>query len=142
MKTPTLLLALSTLFFASTSAQVQPHIHRRDCAASNTASAAPPPATTPLPSTLVTSVSASASPPAASPPPAAPSSSAGAGAETGKSVTIAPGDTLEKIAAANAVGICDLAKANNIKDPNVILAGAVLKIPVLKGVKDDRSCLH
>ncbi len=40
------------------------------------------------------------------------------------------------------MGICDLAKANNIKDPNVILAGEVLKIPVLKEAKDDRSCLH
>jgi hypothetical protein len=39
------------------------------------------------------------------------------------------------------VGICDIAKANNIKDPNVIEAGATLQIPAATGKKDDTSCL-
>jgi nucleoid-associated protein YgaU len=39
------------------------------------------------------------------------------------------------------VGICDIVKANGIKDPNLILAGDMLTIPVLQGAKDDNSCL-
>jgi LysM repeat protein len=159
MKPATVLLAISTTFFSTTGAQVHPHIHKR-CAANSTisasASAAPPlttlstsfmlaPTPSALPTTLATSIG-SASPPASSasasasaPSPATPSTSADAG--TGKQVTINPGDTLEIIAAANGVGICDIAKANAIQDPNLILAGEMLTIPVLVGEKDDRSCL-
>ncbi|KAJ8114904.1 hypothetical protein OPT61_g3327 [Boeremia exigua] len=57
----------------------------------------------------------------------------------GKTVTIKKGDTLATIAAAAGVGICDIAKANNIADPNVILAGATLMIPAPTGTKDDTS---
>ncbi|CAG5181210.1 uncharacterized protein ALTATR162_LOCUS9648 [Alternaria atra] len=157
MKSIAFLFALSTLFLSTTNAQVHPRIHRR-CASNHTvsatASAGLPPTTlstsfmlastpSPLPSTLATSVSASPSPPAASSAtassPATPSTSAGAG--TGRQVTINPGDTLEKIAAANGAGICDIVKANGIQDPNLILTGDMLTIPVVRGQKDDKSCL-
>jgi hypothetical protein len=40
------------------------------------------------------------------------------------------------------VGICDLAKANGIADPDVILAGMMLTIPAAGAAKkDDTSCL-
>ncbi|KAH6876134.1 hypothetical protein BKA58DRAFT_438083 [Alternaria rosae] len=165
MKTLAILLTLSTLVLSCTAAAVHPHIHRRHgrCAPSSSVSNAPP---APAPTTLVTSVSASASvaPPASSaPPPAAsasppvaspPAASASVStpptpsstnpdpsSSTSKQITIAPSDTLEKIAAANAVGMCDIAKANNIHDPNLILAGEMLTIPVLTGEKDDSSCM-
>ncbi|KAF3008545.1 hypothetical protein E8E13_006712 [Curvularia kusanoi] len=59
----------------------------------------------------------------------------------GSTVTIKAGDTLSTIAASTGVGICDIAKANNIKDPNVIQAGATLKIPAATGKKDNTSCV-
>ncbi|KAF2628245.1 carbohydrate-binding module family 50 protein [Macroventuria anomochaeta] len=59
----------------------------------------------------------------------------------GSTLTIQEGDTLSSIAAAAGVGICDLAKTNNIKDLNVIEAGATLKIPAKTGKKDDTSCM-
>ncbi|KAJ4359207.1 hypothetical protein N0V95_002373 [Ascochyta clinopodiicola] len=60
---------------------------------------------------------------------------------SGSTITIAKGDTLTTIAAKAGVGICDLAKANGIKDPDVIDAGATLKIPPPAAKKDDASCL-
>ncbi|KAF9690995.1 hypothetical protein EKO04_011061 [Ascochyta lentis] len=59
----------------------------------------------------------------------------------GTTVTIAEGDTLSSIAATAGVGVCDLAKANGIQDPDVIEAGASLKIPAPAARKDDTSCL-
>lgn len=52
------------------------------------------------------------------------------------------GDTLSSISAAAGVGICDIAKANGIADPNVIVTGAKLKIPAVTGKKDNTSCLR
>lgn len=43
--------------------------------------------------------------------------------------TIAQGDTLSKIAAANNTSVASLAALNNISDPNKIVAGASLKLP-------------
>ncbi|KAJ4993636.1 LysM domain-containing protein [Stagonosporopsis vannaccii] len=59
----------------------------------------------------------------------------------GSTLIIQEGDTLSSISAATGVGICDIAKANNIQDPNVIQAGATLQIPAPTGTKDDTSCL-
>ncbi|RMZ69920.1 hypothetical protein GMOD_00008858 [Pyrenophora seminiperda CCB06] len=73
----------------------------------------------------------------AAPAPAAPSSSS-------QLVTIQSGDTLESIAKAHNVGLCDLVLANPaIKDPNLILVGDVLVLPAAegKGDKGDMSCL-
>jgi len=43
--------------------------------------------------------------------------------------TIAQGDTLSKIAAANNTTVASLASLNNISDPNKIYAGSSLKLP-------------
>ncbi|KAE8849866.1 hypothetical protein PTNB85_00282 [Pyrenophora teres f. teres] len=56
-------------------------------------------------------------------------------------VTIKPGDTLESIAKAHNVGICDLVKANGIQDPDMIVSGETLVVPSEKGDAGDRSCL-
>ncbi|KAI4650239.1 uncharacterized protein J4E79_009506 [Alternaria viburni] len=95
----------------------------------------PPPAATPSPPPAPTSASATAS----TPPTPSPSTSPDPNSGSDKQITIAAGDTLEKIAAENAVGICDIVKANNIQDPNLILAGEMLTVPVLMGEKDDKG---
>ncbi|EDU39698.1 LysM domain containing protein [Pyrenophora tritici-repentis] len=56
-------------------------------------------------------------------------------------ITIKPGDTLESITKANNVGICDLVKANEIVDPDMVLSGETLVVPNEKGDPGDMSCL-
>src|SRR5689334_5802967 len=51
----------------------------------------------------------------------------GAGAD---SYTVQPGDTLTSIAGQTGVSTTELARANDIVDPNVIAAGQVLDVPV------------
>lgn len=60
---------------------------------------------------------------------------------TTATITIQPSDTLSKIAKAHNVGICDVAEANAIEDPDLIIAGQTLVIPAETGEKDDKSCL-
>ncbi|KAF1360803.1 LysM-domain-containing protein [Lizonia empirigonia] len=52
------------------------------------------------------------------------------------------GDTLTTLAASAGVGICDIAKTNNIADPNLIYVGETLVIPKATGTKDDTSCMN
>jgi len=56
-------------------------------------------------------------------------------------VIIQPGDTLEKIAKAHDVGICDVVEVNAIDDPDMIIAGQILVLPTETGNRDDQSCL-
>jgi hypothetical protein len=54
------------------------------------------------------------------------------------------GDTLFKIAEyiENVAGACDIAAANNIKNPDDIVEGMLLKIPtVAAGKQDNESCV-
>lgn len=54
------------------------------------------------------------------------------------------GDTLFKIAEyiKNVAGACDIATANNIKNPNELVEGMLLKIPtVAEGKQDNDSCI-
>jgi hypothetical protein len=52
-------------------------------------------------------------------------------------------DTLFKIANyLEIVGACDIAAANNIKNPSDIVEGMVLKIPTMaEGKQDNTSCV-
>jgi LysM repeat protein len=50
------------------------------------------------------------------------------------------GDTLFSIAAYLDLGACDIAAANNIKDPNTIVVGTLLKVPAATERKDHESC--
>jgi hypothetical protein len=54
-----------------------------------------------------------------------------------------PKDTLVTIANyLKIVGACDIAAANNIKNPNDIVEGMLLKIPtVAEGKQDNNSCI-
>lgn len=54
------------------------------------------------------------------------------------------GDTLFSIADyIGVVGACDIAKANDIEDPNIVEVGKVLKIPTVDaGKQDNESCVH
>lgn len=51
------------------------------------------------------------------------------------------GDTLGKLATQFGVGICDIAKASNLADPNVINVGQTLTIPPPTANPDNTSCL-
>ena len=53
------------------------------------------------------------------------------------------GDTLISIANyLKIVGACDIAAANNIKNPNEVVEGMVLKIPTVpEGKQDTDSCI-
>ena len=143
MKTTTLLIAFF-LGSASAFAPAHPHIHlaRRQTSNSTTNTTSVPTelstsfifASTAVPTTLATSVLSTSATTSST----APSTSSSV---VGQSVTVKSGDTLEKIAAANNVGICDIAKVNNISDPNLIIEGQTLSIPVAAGEKDDVSCL-
>lgn len=80
----------------------------------------------PEPRTVVAVPIPSAAPPAPTPPAAAPA------AEAGRTYTVKRGDTLSSIAQrfyGHANRYPDIAKANGIRNPNVIGAGQVLRIP-------------
>lgn len=51
------------------------------------------------------------------------------------------GDSLGKIAPKFGVGICDIAKASGIANPNVLTPGQTLTIPPPMAKPDDTSCL-
>lgn len=54
--------------------------------------------------------------------------------------TVVAGDTLERIAALYNSGVCDIATANAIADPDFILVGQVLLVPTSVCVPDNNSC--
>lgn len=56
-------------------------------------------------------------------------------------MVVASGDTLSKLAEQFGVGICDIAKASNLADPNVINPGQTLTIPPPTATPDNASCL-
>lgn len=56
-------------------------------------------------------------------------------------VTVKSGDTLEAIAARFDSGICNIAKLNNISNPNFILAGQNLIVPTKLCDPDNTSCV-
>ncbi|KAK7981650.1 hypothetical protein PG996_009340 [Apiospora saccharicola] len=55
--------------------------------------------------------------------------------------TVQSGDTLTKIAAALGSGICDIAKASGLANPDYILNGAELTVPLGVATPDNKSCL-
>lgn len=52
------------------------------------------------------------------------------------------GDTLTSIAASLGSGICDIAKASGLANPDFILNGAELTVPVKVASPDNKSCLR
>lgn len=54
--------------------------------------------------------------------------------------TVVSGDTLEKIAADNNSGVCNIAVANDLDNPDFILLGQVLVIPTDVCTPDNDSC--
>lgn len=58
-----------------------------------------------------------------------------------QTVVVQQGDTLTALGAKFGVGICDIAKASNLANPNVITPGQELTIPPPTSTPDDRSCL-
>lgn len=68
---------------------------------------------------------------------------AGAAAGGTQTVTVKEGDTLGKLAKQFGVGICDIAKASKLADPNIVNIGDVLTIPAPQAgvAPDDTSCL-
>lgn len=56
-------------------------------------------------------------------------------------VVVQAGDTLGAIAKKFGVGICDIAKASGIANPNLITPGQTLTIPAPTATPDDTSCL-
>lgn len=58
-----------------------------------------------------------------------------------QTVTVKDGDTLGKLAKQFGVGICDIAKASKLADPNIITPGQTLTIPAPTAKPDDTSCL-
>lgn len=58
-----------------------------------------------------------------------------------QTVIVQAGDSLGKIAPKFGVGICDIAKASGIANPNVITPGQVLTIPPPTATPDNVSCL-
>lgn len=58
-----------------------------------------------------------------------------------QTITVKAGDSLGKIAPMFGVGICDIAKASGIANPNVLTPGQVLTIPPPTATPDETSCL-
>src|SRR5262249_53390941 len=56
-------------------------------------------------------------------------------------VVVQQGQTLGAIAKQFGTGICDIAKANKLADPNLISVGQTLIIPPLTATPDNTSCL-
>lgn len=54
--------------------------------------------------------------------------------------TVEAGDTLERLAAEFNSGVCNIAAANSLEDPDFILVGQVLSIPVSVCTADNESC--
>ncbi|KAF9871234.1 intracellular hyphae protein 1 [Colletotrichum karsti] len=84
---------------------------------------------------------------AATPPPpltSAPSAGGGAVNNANRTVTLTvqKGDTLGQIARLFNSGICNIAKLNNIPNPDFIEVGQVLQIPVNVAAPDNDSCLN
>lgn len=81
--------------------------------------------------------------PAAAPADAAANATAPAAGGGAQTLTVKEGDTLTKLAKQFGVGICDIAKASNLADPNIVNVGDPLTIPApVAGVApDDTSCL-
>lgn len=55
--------------------------------------------------------------------------------------TVVAGDSLEKIAATFDSGVCDIAAASGIENPNFIVAGQVLTVPTDVCEPDNDSCI-
>lgn len=55
--------------------------------------------------------------------------------------TVVAGDSLEKIAATFDSGVCDVAAASGIENPNFIVAGQVLTVPTDLCEPDNDSCI-
>ncbi|KAH8776660.1 hypothetical protein F5883DRAFT_357749, partial [Diaporthe sp. PMI_573] len=55
--------------------------------------------------------------------------------------TVVPGDSLEMIAATFDSGVCDIAAASGIDNPNFIVAGQVLTVPTDLCDPDNDSCI-
>ncbi|KAK2728173.1 intracellular hyphae protein 1 [Colletotrichum kahawae] len=55
--------------------------------------------------------------------------------------TVVSSDTLTIISQKLSSGICDIAKLNNLSNPNLILLGQVLKVPTQICNPDNTSCL-
>ncbi|KAI3394448.1 hypothetical protein diail_2698 [Diaporthe ilicicola] len=58
-----------------------------------------------------------------------------------KNYTVVSGDTLEKIAATSDSGVCDIAAASGLANPNFIAAGQVLTVPTDVCDPDNDSCI-
>ncbi|KZL84337.1 intracellular hyphae protein 1 [Colletotrichum incanum] len=82
---------------------------------------------------------------AATPPPP-PGSGTGGGAVNNANrtvtLTVIQGDTLGQIARLLNSGICDIAKLNNIANPDFIEVGQVLQVPINLAAPDNDSCLN
>ncbi|GJC83529.1 intracellular hyphae protein 1 [Colletotrichum liriopes] len=57
-------------------------------------------------------------------------------------LTVIQGDTLGQIARLLNSGICDIAKLNNIANPDFIEVGQVLQVPINVAAPDNDSCLN
>ncbi|KAL1881196.1 hypothetical protein Daus18300_001047 [Diaporthe australafricana] len=55
--------------------------------------------------------------------------------------TVASGDSLEKIAATFDSGVCDIAAASDLDNPNFIVEGQVLSVPTDVCDPDNESCI-
>ncbi|KAL1873241.1 hypothetical protein Daus18300_004061 [Diaporthe australafricana] len=66
---------------------------------------------------------------------------AGAAAANGTTVVVQPGQTLSALAKQFGTGICDIAKASNLADPNLVEVGQTLTIPPPTATPDNTSCL-
>jgi LysM repeat protein len=66
---------------------------------------------------------------------------AGGAAAGNQTVVVQQGQTLGAIAKQFGVGICDIAKASGIADPNLIDVGQTLTIPPPTATPDNTSCL-
>lgn len=59
-----------------------------------------------------------------------------------RTYVISGGDTFRSIADIFDTGVCDIAKANNISNVNLIMVGQMLNIPTRCNPKDNISCLR
>ncbi|GKT44568.1 intracellular hyphae protein 1 [Colletotrichum spaethianum] len=57
-------------------------------------------------------------------------------------LTVVKGDTLGQIAKLFNSGICDIAKLNKIQDPDFIVVGQVLQVPINVAAPDNNSCIN